>query len=68
MTREDVIRMYEKANGWNVKEYEKTVDELERFAKLVAAAERENICKQIAALHDSISLASDAVIKVRGKP
>jgi len=50
MNREDVIRMYEKANGWSPEGWDKTVDELERFANLVAAAERE-ACAQIA--HDT---------------
>lgn len=47
MTREDIIRMYEKANGWSPEGWDKTVDELERFAALVAAAEREVIAKMI---------------------
>ena len=41
MNRDDIIRMYEKANGWSPEGWDKTVDELERFAALVAAAERE---------------------------
>lgn len=36
MTRDDVIRLYEKANGWSPKDFNNTVDELERFAALVA--------------------------------
>lgn len=47
MNREDVIRMYEKANGWSPEGWDKTVDELERFAALVAAAERE-ACAEVA--------------------
>ena len=47
MNREDVIRMYEKANGWSPEGWDKTVDELERFANLVAAAEREACAKFI---------------------
>jgi hypothetical protein len=47
MTRDDIIRMYEKANGWSPAGWDKTVKELERFANLVAAAERE-ACAQIA--------------------
>lgn len=45
MTSEDIIRMYEKANGWSPEGWDKTVDELERFADLVAAAEREACAK-----------------------
>lgn len=41
MTREDIIRMYEKANGWSPAAFANTVEELERFAALIAAAERE---------------------------
>lgn len=51
MTRDDIIRMFEKANGWNPEGWDKTVDELERFANLVAAAEREAcaaLCDKIA--------------------
>ena len=50
MTRDDIIRIYEKANGWSPEGWDKTVDELERFAALVAAAEREacaKVCEQL---------------------
>jgi hypothetical protein len=43
MNKEDIIRMYEKANGWSPEGFDKTVEELERFAALVAAAERKRI-------------------------
>jgi hypothetical protein len=33
--------MYEKANGWSPAGWDKTVKELERFANLIVAAERE---------------------------
>ena len=55
MTRDDITRMWEKANGWSPAELDETVKELERFAELVAAAEREacaNVCGRIA---DSVS-------------
>ena len=45
MTEEDIIRMYEKANGWSPEGWDKTVNELKRFANLVAAAEREACAK-----------------------
>ena len=45
MNRDDIIRIYEKANGWSPEGWDKTVDELERFAALVAAAEREACAK-----------------------
>ena len=41
MTNEDIIRMYEKANGWSPEGFDRTVQELERFAALVRADERE---------------------------
>ena len=50
MNRDDIIRIYEKANGWSPEGWDKTVDELERFAALVAAAEREacaTLCDKI---------------------
>ena len=37
------------------------------FAKMVAAKEQDKICRQIAALHDSIMLASHATLTKRGK-
>lgn len=41
MTRDEITRMWEKANGWNIESWPKTIDDLARFAELVAAAERE---------------------------
>ena len=41
MTRDDIISMYKQANGWCPTEWDETVKDLERFAELVAAAERE---------------------------
>ena len=41
MNRDEITRMWEKANGWSPAELDETVKELERFAELVAAAERE---------------------------
>ena len=43
MIKDDIIRMYEKANGWSPEGFDKTVKELERFANLVAAAERDRL-------------------------
>ena len=40
---------------------------IEAFAALVAAREQEKICRQIAALHDSIMLASHAILTKRGE-
>jgi hypothetical protein len=43
MNRDDIVRMWEKANNWSIESWPNTIDELERFAKLVAAAEREKV-------------------------
>ena len=43
MTREDIIDLWSKANGWSPAAYRSTLEDLERFAVLVAAAERENV-------------------------
>ena len=45
MTRDDIIRLFEKANGWSPKGFENTIDDLERFATLVVAQEREACAK-----------------------
>ena len=45
MNRDEIIRLYEKANGWSPAAYANTVEELERFAALVAAAEREKVAR-----------------------
>ena len=50
MNREDIIRMYEEANGWSPAGFDRTVQDLERFAALVAAAEREacaKVCEEL---------------------
>ena len=55
MTRDDIISMYEKANGWCPTEWDETVKDLERFAELVAAAEREACAKVCGRIADSVS-------------
>lgn len=47
MTRDDIISMYKKANGWCPTEWDETVKELERFAELVAEATREHSAKML---------------------
>ena len=54
MNRDDIIRMYEKANGWSPEGWDKTVDELERFAAIVAAAEREACAKVCEEYQDAV--------------
>jgi hypothetical protein len=45
MTQEEVAILWKDANGWDVKGYETTLKDLERFAKLVAAKEREALAQ-----------------------
>ena len=37
MTQNEVAILWKDANGWSVKDYKNTLEDLERFAKLVAA-------------------------------
>ena len=56
MDRELIIRLAREAglaNSWDLNWSDPAI---ERFAALVAAHERERICKQIAMMHDSLSL------------
>ena len=62
MTQDEIMEM------WNsITKYAPSEVRIAEFAKLVAAKERERICKQIAVLHDSLSLASTAAIRARGE-
>jgi hypothetical protein len=71
MNREDIIRMYAKANGWSPAAFTDTLEELERFAALVASAEREacaKVCEDQDAwnMDDPASTAAKA-IRARGQ-
>ena len=46
MTKEDIIRMYKEANGWSPEGFDRTVQELERFAELVRADERDRAMRE----------------------
>ena len=46
MTRDDIIRMYKEANGWSPEGFDRTVQELERFAALVRADERDRAMRE----------------------
>ena len=63
MNREDIARMYQEANGWNPLGYVITMGELERFAVLVASAEREACLK----LADSLGWVNVDHIRARGQ-
>ena len=41
MNRDEITRMWEKANGWNIESCPKTIDDIARFADLIVAAERQ---------------------------
>ena len=46
MTQEEVAILWKDANGWDVRGYKNTLEDLERFANLVAAKEREACAKE----------------------
>jgi len=65
MNREDIVKLALEAGFlkhadalYTNHRFGDCIGELERFAALVAASERERICKQIAQLHDALSMAS----------
>ena len=70
MNREDIIQMAQEAQMpfyWRTGEIT-YLDKLERFAALIASAEREKFCAVLRQLHDSYSLASDSTsIQTRGQ-
>ena len=45
MNREDIVRLWDEANNWGIPIRSGLVEELELFAALVAAAEREACAK-----------------------
>lgn len=45
MTQDEVVKLWQEANGWSVEDYTKTLEELQAFANLVAAKEREACAK-----------------------
>ena len=47
MTQEEVAILWKDANGWDVRGYTNTLEDLERFATLVAAKEREACAKMV---------------------
>lgn len=65
MNKEDIIRMAREAGLPYIYQTGEVANLglVERFATLVAAAERDRICKQIAQLHDALSMASSSKVK-----
>jgi hypothetical protein len=41
MTKDEIVRLWMKANRWDIAGYENTIKDLERYSELVIAAERE---------------------------
>ena len=71
MTQEDVVVLWKDANGWDVRGYKNTLEDLEAFAKLVAAKEREacaKVCEEAGTVEqwDGLSEAADR-IRARGE-
>ena len=60
MTRDDIIRMAEHAGfGMPVQVFQFRAEELERFARLVATAEREACAKVCERLPETFKIAAD---------
>ena len=71
MTQEDVIVLWKDANNWDVRGYKNTLEDLERFANLVAAKEREACAKLCETKHFSSPVrefgAKDCAAAIRAK-
>jgi hypothetical protein len=72
MTQDEVAILWKDANGWDVKGYETTLKDLERFAKLVAAkataVEREacaKVCDEFC--YGSTKILIERAIRARGE-
>jgi len=69
MTKEEIIRIARKWGDWNGQTVEFNDVGLERFAALVAAAERERVCRIITGLCISDNNAREINTKIReGNP
>ena len=73
MNREDIIRMMrsvcdtDKVDAWHNEFWTVTQDELERFAALVAAHEREACCKIVHGQCESDNVAQRTVDAIRAR-
>lgn len=74
MTREEVAILWKDANGWDVRGYTNTLEDLGRFARLVAAKEREECAKECEhtaqesdSFTESILRATATQIRARGE-
>ena len=71
MRQEEVAILWKDANGWDVRGYTNTLEDLGRFARLVAAKEREacaKVCEEAGTVEqwDGLSEAADR-IRARGE-
>jgi hypothetical protein len=69
MTQEDVVVLWKDANGWDVRGYKNTLEDLERFANLVAAKEREACAKIVedSPSYDWHKFACEAAAAIRAR-
>ena len=66
MTQDDIIVLWKDANGWDVRGYKTTLEDLERFAKLVAAKKQERIIEVVERLGTWAHI-TEVVAEIRGK-
>ena len=70
MTHEEVAILWKDANGWDVRGYTNTLEDLERFANLVATKEREacaKVCESEGIRIDASYLTCAEAIRARGE-
>jgi hypothetical protein len=66
MTQDDVIVLWKDANGWDVRGYKNTLEDLERFANLVAAKKQERIIEVVERLGTWAHI-TEVVAEIRGE-
>ena len=66
MTQEDVIVLWKDANNWDVRGYKSTLEDLERFANLVAAKKQERIIEVVERLGTWAHI-TEVVAEIRGE-
>ena len=67
MTREDIIRMAREAGSFIELVKEKDLQWLERFATLVAAAERESWPAEMEAMERQVNILTDALAQAKAE-
>ena len=66
MTQDEVIKFWQEANGWDVRGYKNTLEDLERFANLVAAKKQERIIEVVERLGTWAHI-TEVVAEIRGE-